>query len=218
MNKKTSQLQTYLTVFMVCALMISNTIGNKQALLPFGLNMSAGCLLTFPITYILSDVFSEVYGYKWSRRTSYLSFACNVFMVLMFTATIALPFPSFWKGQNAFEVVLGNTPRLLIASLSAFLAGDFVNDRVFRFMKKRHTESHKGFGVRAIVSSFCGQVTDSLVFTPIAFAGSMDFKTLVITMVTQAVVKTVYELVFLPITFIVTKKVSEYEKNNKEVA
>ena len=136
MKKKNTPLQTYLTVFMVCALMISNTIGNKQALLPFGLNMSAGCLLTFPITYILSDVFSEVYGYKWSRKTSYLSFVCNVFMIAMFLATIALPYPSFWSDQSSFEVVLGNTPRLLVASLSAFLAGDFVNDRVFRFMKK----------------------------------------------------------------------------------
>lgn len=214
MNKKTSPLQTYLTVFMVCALMISNTIGNKQALLPFDLNMSAGCLLTFPITYILSDVFSEVYGYKWSRKTSYLSFVCNVFMVLVFAATIALPFPSFWQDQSAFVSVLGNTPRLLVASLSAFLAGDFVNDRVFRFMKNKHKESQKGFGKRAIISSFCGQITDSLVFTPIAFAGIMDIKTLIVTMATQAVVKTLYETVFLPVTFIVAKKVYQYENGN----
>lgn len=211
MKTKTSSLQTYLTVFMVCALMVSNTIGNKQALLPFGLNMSAGCLLTFPITYILSDVFSEVYGYKWSRRTSYLAFACNVFMILCFMATIKLPFPAFWKDQQAFEVVLGNTPRLLIASLSAFLAGDFVNDRVFRRMKAKHMTSAKGFGSRAIVSSFCGQVTDSLVFTPIAFLGVMDTKTLALTMVTQAVVKTAYELLFLPLTFTVAKRVQQYE-------
>lgn len=217
MNKKTSTLQTYLTVIMVCALMVSNTIGNKQALIPFGLNMSAGCLLTFPITYILSDVFSEVYGYKWSRRTSYLAFGCNVFMILCFIATIALPYPAFWNDQKAFEIVLGNTPRLLVASLSAFLAGDFVNDRVFRAMKAKHQNSAKGFGARAILSSFCGQVTDSLVFTPIAFAGIMDAKTLIITMVTQAVVKTVYELVFLPVTFMVAKKVAKCERVNAGV-
>ena len=209
--KKTSRLQTYLTVAMVCALMVSNTIGNKQALLPFGFNMSAGCLLSFPITYIISDIFSEVYGYKWSRKTSYLAFGCNVFMVLCFAATIALPHPEFWQDQKAFEVVLGNTPRLLIASLSAFLAGDFVNDRVFRRMKQKHENSMNGFGWRAILSSFCGQVTDSLVFTPIAFLGVMDVKTLFLTMATQAIVKTIYELAFLPITFVAVKAVKKTE-------
>ena len=151
--KKISILQLVLTLLFVVCLVISNIITAKQMLLPFGIVMTAAVII-FPITYILSDVFSEVYGYKWSRFTCYLGFAANLFAVTIFTIVIATPAPDFWMNQAAFEAVLGNTPRILFASLLGFVVGDFVNDRVFKAFKDKHPDDHKGFSFRAILSSF----------------------------------------------------------------
>lgn len=209
-ENKISKLQLILTTFFVVALLVSNVITSKQVLLPFGITMT-GAVFIFPITYILSDLFSEVYGYKWSRFTCYLGFFMNLFMVLVFQAVIATPAPDYWTNQAAFQTVLGNTPRILFASLLAMMVGDFVNDRVFRRMKQKHLDSHKGFGWRAILSSICGELVDSLIFLPLAFFGQMPVMTLAIMTVSQVAIKTGYELVILPVTRIIVKKVSKYE-------
>lgn len=209
-KRNISELQLYLTLLFVVSLLISNIITAKQVLLPFGIVMT-GAVFVFPITYILSDLFSEVYGYRWSRITCYLGFAANLFMVLIFSAVIATPAPDYWLNQEAFQTVLGSTPRVLVASLLAFVLGDFVNDRVFRKMKEKYPNSIKGFGWRAILSSVCGELVDSLVFLPIAFIGQMPLKTLAIMTVMQVLIKTGYEIVILPITKIVVKKVLHYE-------
>lgn len=209
-KRNISELQLYLTLLFVVSLLISNIITAKQVLLPFGIVMT-GAVFVFPITYILSDLFSEVYGYRWSRITCYLGFAANLFMVLIFSAVIATPAPDYWLNQEAFQTVLGNTPRVLVASLLAFVLGDFVNDRVFRKMKEKYPNSIKGFGWRAILSSVCGELVDSLVFLPIAFIGQMPLKTLAVMTVMQVLIKTGYEVIILPITRLVVKKTSEYE-------
>ena len=209
-KRSVSELQLYLTLLFVVSLLISNIITAKQVLLPFGIVMT-GAVFVFPITYILSDLFSEVYGYRWSRITCYLGFAANLFMVLIFSAVIATPAPDYWLNQEAFQTVLGNTPRVLVASLLAFVLGDFINDRVFRKMKEKYPNSIKGFGWRAILSSVCGELVDSLVFLPIAFIGQMPLKTLAIMTVMQVLIKTGYEVIILPITRLVVKKTSAYE-------
>lgn len=209
-KRNISELQLYLTLLFVVSLLISNIITAKQVLLPFGIVMT-GAVFVFPITYILSDLFSEVYGYRWSRITCYLGFAANLFMVLIFSAVIATPAPDYWLNQEAFQTVLGNTPRVLVASLLAFVLGDFVNDRVFRKMKEKYPNSIKGFGWRAMLSSVCGELVDSLVFLPIAFIGQMPLKTLAVMTVMQVLIKTGYEVIILPITRLVVKKTSAYE-------
>ena len=181
-------------------------------LLPFGITMT-GAVVVFPIVYVLSDVFSEVYGYKWSRITCYFGFIFNLLMVLIFSIVINSPAPDYWTNQEAFATVLGNTPRMLIASLSAFVIGDFINDKIFDKMKKKHANDHKGFELRALLSSFGGELVDSLIFIPLAFLGQMPFKTLVIMGITQVLLKTSYELVVLPITKLVVNKVSSYERS-----
>jgi uncharacterized integral membrane protein (TIGR00697 family) len=210
--KKTrvSEMQAYLTILFVTALLISNIIAGKQIQLPFGIVMT-GAVFIFPITYILSDLFSEVYGYRWSRVTCYLAFAGNLFMVIVFSIIIRTPAPGFWEHQEAFRVVLGNTPRILFASSLAFVVGDFVNDRVFRRMKLHHPDSHKGFGGRAIISSFVGELVDSIIFLPIAFIGQMPAQTLLVMGIFQVSFKVAYELVILPVTYKVVKAVSRYE-------
>jgi len=209
-NHNISSLQLVLTLLFVVSLLISNVIASKQVLLPFGIVMT-GAVFVFPLTYILSDVFSEVYGYRWSRLTAYMAFAANLFMVIVFSLVIITPAPSFWTHQEAFQTVLGSTPRILFASLSAFMVGDFINDRVFKRMKEKYPRSHKGFGWRAIISSFAGEVVDSLIFLPIAFLGQMPIINLVVMLITQVLIKTGYEVVILPITYKVVHAVSKYE-------
>lgn len=204
-------LQVLLTVISVSCLLISNVITSKQVLFPFCITMTGGVFI-FPVTYILSDVFSEVYGYRWSRITCYIGFAMNLLMSIMFELVIMTPAPSYWGNQEAFATVLGNAPRVLIASLSAFVIGDLVNDVVFKKMKTKHQNEIKGFGWRAIISSFFGEVADSLVFIPIAFLGQMPFDTLVQMLIVQVILKTSYELLILPLTTFVVKKVSAYEQ------
>lgn len=208
--KKISKLQLVLTVLFVVSLLVSNVITSKQVLLPFGITMT-GAVFVFPITYILSDLFSEVYGYKWSRFTCYLAFFMNLFMVTVFSLVIITPAPDYWTNQEAFQTVLGNTPRILFASLLAMMVGDFVNDRVFRKMKEKYPTTHKGFGWRAILSSLCGELVDSLIFLPIAFIGQMPIATLATMTVMQVVIKTGYEVIILPVTRIVVKKISAHE-------
>lgn len=207
-------MQFYLTVTFVVALLITNIVVVKQISLPFGIIVTGGELV-FPITYILSDVFSEVYGYKWSRITCYVAFAANAFMMLVFMAVIELPFPDYWQGQEALEMILGNTPRILIASAVAFVIGDFVNDVVFQRMKKKHVDSHKGFAKRAILSSFCGQIIDSTVFNIIAFSGILPIEVVIKMTISVVIIKTTYEIVILPLTQNVVKRVSKHERRTE---
>lgn len=209
MKKTISKTQAILTVISITALLVANIISAKQFQLPFGITMT-GAIVVFPITYILSDLFSEVYGYKWSRFTCYLGFAMNIFMVLVFQIAIATPAPDYWMNQEAFQTVLGSTPRMLFASLTAFVVGDLVNDRVFRRMKAKK-EGMNGFAGRAILSSFCGEVVDSAIFIPLAFIGSMPVNTLLIMGITQVCLKVAYEILIVPVTAAVTKKVLEAE-------
>jgi uncharacterized integral membrane protein (TIGR00697 family) len=179
------------------AMLIANIIAGKQfQIFDFALPCA---VVIFPITYILSDVFSEVYGYKWSRRAAWVSFGMNLFAVAAFQMTIALPGVAWFTSQEAFEIVLGNTPRILIASLLSYMIGDWVNDRVFRRMKAADPEN-KRFGLRAIASSFFGEFTDSLIFIPFAFIGTMPVSQMVTMVFIQAGTKLVLELVLLPAT------------------
>ena len=212
--KKVSELQLFLSVLFVTSLLISNIITAKQVLLPFGITMT-GAVFIFPVTYILSDLFSEVYGYRWSRISCYLAFAMNLLMVLLFSLVIVTPAPDYWTNQEAFQTVLGSTPRVLAASLLAFILGDMVNDKVFRRMKEKHPNELKGFGWRAILSSLAGELVDSLIFLPLAFLGQMPIATLAVMTICQVGIKTGYEVVILPITRLVVKLVSKCE--NKEL-
>ena len=211
---KISKLQLILTVLSVSCLLISNIVTAKQMLLPFNITMTCA-VFVFPITYILSDIFSEIYGYKWSRLTCYLGFAMNLLMVAVFELSIVTPAPSYWGNQEAFATVLGNTPRILFASLLAFLVGDLVNDKVFRRMKRKYSDTHKGFSIRAIVSSFCGEMIDSCIFIPLEFLGQMPFGTLAKMLIIQVSLKTAYEIMILPLTNILVKHISIYEKRSE---
>ena len=212
-NKKISILLLILIIVYTVCFLISNIITIKQISLPFGITMTSAVIL-FPIVYILSDVFSEVYGYRWSRNTRYIAFACNLFMVLIFTLVIVLPSANTFTNQEALVQILGSTPRVLFASLLAYLAGDFINDIVFAKMKEKHKDT-KGFGIRAILSSLLGEMVDSAIFLPIVFLGTLPINTIIIMALTQVLLKVSYEIIILPITKLVVKKAKVYEENIK---
>ena len=214
--KNISFVQMVLTLLFVVALLVSNVITSKQVLLPGGIVMT-GAVFIFPITYILSDVFSEIYGYRWSRLTCYMGFAANLFMVIVFSLVIVTPAPDFWTHQEAFQTVLGNTPRIWVASMLAFMIGDLVNDKVFRRMKQKYPTTHQGFGWRAIISSFAGEVIDSAIFLPLAFIGQMPVESLIQMMIAQVFIKTGYEVMILPVTYRVVKFISKLENSVQAV-
>ena len=210
-KEKHSSLKLLLTVIFVSCLIVSNIIAGKQIQLPFDLVMPAAVII-FPITYILSDIFSEVYGYRWSRFTNYLGLIMNLFAVIVFTIAIKTPAPVFYENQEAFKTILGNTPRILIASTLGLWTGDYLNDNIFKIMKKNYQASHKNYESRAILSSLVGQVGDSLIFIPIAFYGVMPIEVMIKMISTQALLKVGYEIIILPISKHLMLKVSAYER------
>lgn len=210
-----SPLQIILTVVFVGCLMISNIISSRIFNF-FGYSMTSAVMI-FPLTYILSDVFSEVYGYGWSRTTRYLGFGMNFFAVLVFMLVSILPtFDWAISGAEAFNTVLRGSFACTMASFVAFLVGDFTNDVIFAKMKNRHQglTNHKGFGARALLSSLAGEFVDSLIYMPLAFLvfnPIMKVKDVIIMIVMQALLKTLYEAIIFPLTFLIVKKSAEYE-------
>ena len=212
LKKSHSSLKLILTVIFIVTLLVSNVITWRQIQLPFWIVMT-WAIIIFPITYILSDVFSEVYWYKWSRITCYLWFACNLFMSLTFLAVINMKAPEYFENAGAYSIALWNTWRVLISSLVAYVVWDFANDKIFQKMKLKHPKDNKWFGWRAILSSFAWETVDSGIFIPLAFIGTMPTKTLLLMIALQVVFKVIYEIIVLPLTIFVTKKVQKYENN-----
>lgn len=216
-DKPVSVLQVVLTILFVGVLMISNIISARLFNL-FGFGMTCA-VIVFPITYILSDLFSEVYGYKWSRFTCYLAFSINLLAVGVFYLANSLPAVIPLQAE-AFKSVLLGTFACSMASFIAFIVGDFVNDKIFAKMKQNHKglTNHKGFAFRAILSSFAGELVDSCIYLPLAFLvfnPIMSVADVLIMITLQVTLKTCYEALILPLTTFITKKVSKYE--SKEV-
>lgn len=208
--KSHSSLKLILTVIFIVALLVSNVITWRQIALPFWITMT-GAIIIFPITYILSDVFSEVYWYRRSRITCYMWFACNLVMSLLFIAVINMKAPEYFTNAEAYSTVLWNTRRVLCASLLAYVIWDFVNDKLFQKMKLKHPNDNKWFGWRAILSSLAWETVDTWIFIPLAFIGTMPNNTLLIMIITQIILKVAYEIIILPITIFVTKKTQQHE-------
>jgi uncharacterized integral membrane protein (TIGR00697 family) len=194
-----SQLYLLVTVLFVACLIASNIIAVKL-IEPWGLVMDAGTIV-FPVSYILGDVLTEVYGFRAARRVIWLGFLANLFVVSAITVAQFLPGASFWEGQAAYEQILGFTPRILIASFCAYLVGEFANSVVLAKMKVVTGGRH--LWTRTIGSTLVGQGLDSLVFVVIAFSGVVPLAALFAMIVTQWLVKTAYEALATPVTYAV---------------
>ncbi len=169
-------------------------------------------VLVFPLAYIINDVITEVWGYGKARLIIWTGFAVNILAVFFFTiAIVSAPAP-FWAGQDAFATVLGNTPRIVAASLLAYLVGSFLNAWVMS--KFKVLTQGKRFSIRAILSTLAGEGADSAIFITVAFAGIFPVPALLTIILTQALIKTVFEIIILPLTIFIVKKVKNIESTD----
>lgn len=196
MKREVSVLFMLAGILFATCLLISNILATK--ILMIGPWAAPAGVLIFPIAYILNDVITEVWGFGKARLIIWTGFAVNILAVMFFTLGIAIPGAPFWQNQESFATVLGNTPRIVIASLSAYLIGSFLNAFVMSRMKV--LTKGKGFSGRAILSTIVGEGADSLIFISIAFAGVFPIGILITMIFTQAMLKTVYEILILPVT------------------
>lgn len=191
----------------ITCLLISNIITIKTINI-FGLIFTAGDIL-FPITYILNDVFTEVYGFKKARFIIWISFFCNLLMVIIFGITIALPVDETFEMQSALVNILGSTPRILFASFISFLIGNFANSIVLSKMKVK--TKGKYLALRTITSTLIGEGLDTLLFIPIVFIGTLDLKSIFFLMIDTYILKVLLEVVLTPITYKVVKSIKRKE-------
>ncbi|TXH34889.1 MAG: VUT family protein [Rhodospirillaceae bacterium] len=185
--------------FFVASLVISNIVAVKLTLVQ-GLVLPAAVIL-FPVSYILGDVLTEVYGYGAARRVIWLGFLCNFLAVIAIWLGGLLPAAPFWGDQTAYDRILGTTPRLLLASFLAYLVGEFANAMIMSKLKVAMAGRH--LWIRTIGSTLVGEGLDSAVFITIAFFDVMPPGVLTAAIVTQWLVKSGYEALATPLTYLV---------------
>ena len=193
-------------LFTVC-LITSNLFATKVISL-WGINLP-GAVIIFPLSYILNDCISEVWGYRKARLVIWTAFAMNLLVVVLGQLLVWRPAASFWDGAPHFDYMFNMAPRVAGASLLAFLAGSHLNSMVISKMKV--ADGGRRFGIRAILSSVAGELLDSLIFMPIAFWGT-PVKVLAGMMLAQVSFKVCYEIIILPVTAAVVRKVKAAEQ------
>ncbi|MDY5814278.1 MAG: queuosine precursor transporter [Bacteroides sp.] len=193
-------------LFNVC-LITANLLETKVIEIA-GLHVTAG-LLVFPVSYIINDCIAEVWGFRKARLIIWSGFAMNFFVVSLGLLAVSLPAAPFWEGEAHFNFVFGMAPRIVVASLLAFLTGSFINAYVMSRMKI--ASAGRNFSARAIWSTVTGETADSIIFFPIAFAGIIGWQELGGIMLLQIVLKSLYEILVLPLTIRVVKAVKRVE-------
>ena len=193
-------------LFNVC-LIAANLLETKVIQIG-SLTVTAG-LLVFPISYIINDCIAEVWGFKKARLIIWSGFAMNFFVVALGLIAVAIPAAPFWEGEEHFNFVFGMAPRIVAASLMAFLVGSFLNAYVMSKMKV--ASQGRNFSARAIWSTVVGETADSLIFFPVAFGGVIAWKELLIMMGIQIVLKSLYEVIILPVTIRVVKAIKKID-------
>ena len=193
-------------LFNVC-LIAANLLETKVIQIG-SLTVTAG-LLVFPISYIINDCIAEVWGFKKARLIIWSGFAMNFFVVALGLIAVAIPAAPFWEGEEHFDFVFGMAPRIVAASLMAFLVGSFLNAYVMSKMKVASRGRH--FSARAILSTLVGETADSLIFFRVAFGGIIAWRELLIMMCIQIILKSMYEVIILPVTIRVVKAIKKID-------
>lgn len=196
-----------LTAGFVTCLIVSNLVAVKpMALGPFIL---PAAMIVFPLSYILGDILTEVYGYRRARQVIWIGFFCNLLAVAIIALSVGVPPASFWRfgpfdsagrAQQAYAAVFGLVPRILIASFAAYLAGEFLNAYVLARLKIATGGRH--LWVRTIGSTLIGQAADSLLFITMAFYGLFPPGALATMILTQWLAKSLYEALLTPLTYL----------------
>jgi uncharacterized integral membrane protein (TIGR00697 family) len=186
-----------ITVLYVTLILISNITSTKIISVP-GSSLDGGTLFFF-FVYLLGDTLTEVYGYKITRKIIWLGFLANVLMALGIIAVGALPADPSWPYQNAYQNILGQAPRIILASMVAYLAGSFCNSIIMARMKI--IQKGKKLWIRTITSSLLGEALDSFLFVTIAFAGNLPQETMITIMIANYIIKCSCEIIATPLTY-----------------
>ena len=198
-NQKVSVLfMLFSALFCVC-LITANVLETKQ--ISFGIANFTGGLLVFPVSYMINDVVCEVWGYRRARLLIWMGFSMNFFFVAMAALADVIPGAPYWDRNEAFHSIFGLAPRIAAAS--------FINAYVMSRMKLSSEGKH--FSARAILSTVFGELTDSLIFFPLAFSFILPWEEMPSLVITQVVLKTLYEIVALPFTKRVVKYTKEHD-------
>lgn len=213
----TSKFYQLISALFVTCLIISNIIAVKIG--AFGSYFLPVAVILFPITYIIGDILTEVYGFAAARRAIWTGFACNLVAVIAIYIAMKIPSAPFFENQTAFEQILGFAPRLLAASFVAYLVGQFANSVVLAKMKIKTNGKH--LWMRTIGSTIVGEGLDSLIFITLAFYGVMPTSVIGGLIVTQWMFKTMFEVVLTPVTYVVVgylKKTEQIDVYDKETS
>ncbi|HAO51992.1 TPA: transporter [Candidatus Magasanikbacteria bacterium] len=196
-----------IAIIFTMALLVSNTVASK--IIGIGSFVFTGGIIIFPISYIFGDVLTEVYGYKESRKVIWSGFVALALMSLFYFLVGLLPSASFWNGNDAYNTILGMTPRIVLASIVAYFVGEFSNSYVLSKMKI--WTKGKKLWIRTISSTVVGEGIDSFIFGFIAFAGLFKISELLLIIVSGYIFKVLYEILATPITYFIISKVKKIE-------
>ncbi len=195
------------SLFFVALLMISNTVAVK--LISFGPFMFTGAILIFPLTYIFGDVLTEVYGYKRSRRIIWSGFMAILFMSFIYWLVGVLPSAPSWQNQSAYNSILGLVPRIVIASIIGYWAGEFSNSYILA--KLKIITKGRYLWIRTITSTIIGEGVDTALFVLIGFFGVIPNSSLLIVIFSGYFFKVIYEIIATPATYRIVKFLKKAE-------
>ena len=210
MTKSKQQVSVLFMLFSIlfCVCLIAANILETKQISVLGISLTGG-LIVFPISYIINDCVCEVWGFQKARLLICTGFAMNFFFVAMGALCDWIPGAPYWTNEAGFHAIFGLAPRVAAASFVAFIVGSFANAYVMSKMKIR--DKGRNFSLRAILSTIVGESFDSVIFFPLALGGVVPTEELPKLMLWQVLLKTVYEVIALPITIRIVKALKEHE-------
>ena len=210
MTKSKQQVSVLFMLFSIlfCVCLIAANILETKQISVLGISLTGG-LIVFPISYIINDCVCEVWGFQKARLLIWTGFAMNFFFVAMGALCDWIPGAPYWDNEAGFHAIFGLAPRVAAASFVAFVIGSFANAYVMSKMKIR--DKGRNFSLRAILSTIVGESFDSVIFFPLALGGVVPTEELPKLMLWQVLLKTVYEVIALPITIRIVKSLKEHE-------
>lgn len=210
MTKSKQQVSVLFMLFSIlfCVCLISANILETKQISVLGISLTGG-LIVFPISYIINDCVCEVWGFQKARLLIWTGFAMNFFFVAMGALCDWIPGAPYWTNEAGFHAIFGLAPRVAAASFVAFIVGSFANAYVMSKMKIH--DKGRNFSLRAILSTIVGESFDSVIFFPLALGGVVPTEELPKLMLWQVLLKTVYEVIALPITIRIVKALKEHE-------
>ncbi|GAA3001711.1 queuosine precursor transporter [Prevotella corporis] len=210
MTKTKQQVSVLFMLFSIlfCVCLIAANILETKQISVFGISLTGG-LIVFPVSYIINDCVCEVWGFRKARLLIWTGFAMNFFFVTMGALCDWIPGAPYWTNQEGFHAIFGLAPRVAAASFVAFIVGSFANAYVMSKMKIH--DGGKRFSLRAILSTVAGETCDSIIFFPLALGGVVPTEELPKLMLWQVLLKTLYEVIALPLTIRIVRKLKSHE-------